>query len=192
MTSFYRKKAPLHSGAFSYALTFLAEVGETQTCGRLILSLLAQRSGNQNQNGHQIGEHLEQLDVLAAQTGDDHVDPEQQAEQVGTPDGVEGAPGGEDNQCHGQPAQGFNGAVIAPGSLDIVHGVVQTAQTGDAGADAGGQILIAGDVDAGSVGGAGVLAHCPEVQTHTGLCQHDRSRNGNGDSCIGEEIVGKE
>ena len=80
----------------------------------------------------------EKLDGVPAQVGDDQVDPKQQAEQVGAPDGVDGAPGGEDDQGHGQPAQGFNGAVVGPGALDIVHGVVQAAEAGDPGAHAGG------------------------------------------------------
>ena len=136
-------KMPLQCSGILYNVSaFFAEVGETQTCRRLVLTLLAQRDGDQHQNGDQIGEHLEQLDILAAQTGNDQIDPEQQTEQIAAPDSIERAPGGKDNQCHSQPAQSFDGALAGPGALDVVHGVVKTTHAGDTGADTGCNVLV--------------------------------------------------
>ena len=177
------------AAAFLVGLSFLAEVGETQTCGGLILSLLAQGDTDQHDDGHQIGEHLEQLDVLAAKARNDQIDPEQQAEQVGTPDGVETAPGGEDDQSYSQPTQRFDVAVAAPGALDVVHGVVQAAHAGDAGAHAGGDVLVAGDVDTGGVCGGGVLAHGAQVQSGTGAIQEPRHDDGHHDGHVSQLIL---
>ena len=140
-------------------------------CRRLILPLLPQAHHHQHQDGGQIGQHLEQLLAGAAQARDIQVQPGEEAEQVGAPDGVEGPPHGKDNQGHGQPAQGLDGALAGPGALDVVHGVVQPAQAGDPRADAGGQVLVADDVDAGGVGGGGVFAHRAEVEAHAGAVE---------------------
>src|SRR5699024_12822996 len=96
------------------------------------------------------------------------VQPRKAAEDVVAQDGQEGRPGGEDDQGHGQPARGLDGAVSGPGARDVVHGVIQSAQAGDARADTGRQILVAGDVDAGGVGGGGVVTVSPQGEPWAG------------------------
>ena len=83
---------------------------------------------------------------------------------------VLGTPDGEDDQRDGQPAAVAEG-VVGPHAVGVVHDVVQTAQTRDHGADAGGQVLVLGDVDAGGVGSGRALAHGAQVQAGTGAVQ---------------------
>ena len=86
-------------------LPLFSKVRQTQAGRRLVLALFPQGDEDQHRDGYQVRQHLEQLDVLAPQIRNDEVGPEQEAEEIGTPDGVDAAPGGKDNQCHSQPAQ---------------------------------------------------------------------------------------
>ena len=155
----------------------------------MVLLFVPQGDEDQHRDGHEIRQHVEEVRVPPAQAGDDEVHPEQQAEQVGAPDGVDCPPGGEDHQRHGQPAQGLDGAVVGPGALDVVHGVVQAAETGDTGAHAGGQVLVAGDVDARRIRRGGILADRPQIQTHPGPVEEQLEHHGQHDGQIHHEAI---
>ena len=155
-------------------------------CRGLVLFLFAHRNRNQHQYGDNVGQHLHQVGHVAGQRdaqqrGQELVQPVQHTEQIRAPDSVERLPGRKDDQCHGQPAQGFDLAGGGPDALVVVQHVVQAANAADARADAGGQVLVQRNVDTGGVRGGGVFAHGAQVQARAGAgqepvhgdCQHN-------------------
>ena len=125
----------------------------------------------------------------AAQALNVIVEPAEITEQVRAPDHIDGFPGGKDHQGHGQPAQGLDGAVTGPGAFDVVHGVVQAAQAGNARAQTGGHILVAGDVDTGGVGGGRVFAHGPQVQARAGAVEEPGHTDGQDQGYIDQKAM---
>ena len=144
---------------------FLAEVGETEGRRGLILPLLTQGNHDQHHQGDGVGQHLVQLLNGHLATGGGQIDVQdvQAAEEDGGQDADIGTPDGEDDQRNGQPAAVTEG-VIGPDAVGVVHNIVQAAQSCDHGADAGGQVLILGDIDAGGVGSGSALTHGAQVQ----------------------------
>src|SRR5699024_2327462 len=175
-------------------LPFFPEVGQAQVGGGLVLLLAAHRHEDQHQDGDHIGHHLHQVGHGAGHrdaqdAGQELVQPVEDAEQVGAPDGVEGLPGGEDDQRQRQPAQGLDLLGGGPDALVVVQHIVQPAQPADGGAGAGGQVLVAGDVDAGGVGGGGVFAHRPQVEPGAGAGEEPVQRHSQQDGRIRQEAV---
>ena len=147
---------------------------------------------DQDRQGGDVGEHLEELLRAAGQAVDVEIHPGEQAEEVRPPDRAQRTPGGEDHQRHGQPAEAFNAAGAVPGALLIIHHVIQTAQTGDHGADAGGQIFVFRHVDADRVSRGGVFTNRAQVQPGHGLVQEEAHQHGENDRDISQKAVGEE
>ena len=118
-------------------LSFLAEIGQTETCRRLVFTFFTERDNNQHDYCDDVGEHLEYFLRGACEPGDVEEEPEESAEKIGAPDGLSRFPAGKDYERYGKPAELFDSAVGGPGALYVVHDVVKTAKTGNRGADAG-------------------------------------------------------
>jgi len=111
---------------------------------------------------------------------------------LSSPDRAQRFPRCEDDQRDGQPAEGFDRALVLPGALDVVHDVVRAAEAGDTGADAGGKVLVLCDVDTGSVSRGGIFADGAQAQACAGLRQEEPDRNGEDDRHIGQKAVGEQ
>ena len=145
-------------------LSVLPEVRQSQRGRGLILLLSAQRNADEHYYGDQIREHLEYLLHRARLAGNEVIEPIERAEEVCAPDGSEGLPRCEYYERDGQPAQGLDIAVVRPGTLDVIHDVIQPAQARYARAHAGGNVFIPYHVDARGVGSGGVFAHGAQVE----------------------------
>lgn len=168
----------------------LAEVGQTQTGGRLFLAVVAQAGNDQHDDRHDIGQDLVELrgdeGNLQAQIQD-----HQSAEQHGTPNGRERTPCAEDDQCDGQPADAGQTLVVPDAACDS-RDVDHTADGGDTAADDGGQVLVTSDVDTGGVRGRRRFAHGAQIQAGTALVQVQVQHNGQNDREIEEEAVAEQ
>ena len=173
-------------------LPLLAEVAQTQACRRLLFLVVPQAGDHQHHHGDHIGQHLVQLlhGHLGA-GGDVQIQNVQAAEQNGGQDADIGTPDGEDDQGDGQPAPVAEG-VVGPHAAGVVHHIVQAAQARDHAADAGGQVLIPGDVDAGGVGGRGAFTHGPQVQTGPGVLQEIGRQQSQDNGQVCQEAIGQE
>ena len=173
-------------------LPLLSEIGQSQACRGLALALVAQAGEDQHDDGDDVGEHL--VELLHGQVhagGNVHVQDVQPAEEEGGQHADVRPPYREDDQRDGQPAAVAEG-VVGPYAAGVVHDVVEAAEAGDHAADAGGRVLVAPDVDAGSIRRVGVLTHGAQVQSEARVPQDvgDDERDGDGD--VSEESVGEE
>lgn len=169
---------------------FFSEVGVAQGCRRLIFPTLADAQNNQDDEGHYIGQNLVDL-RRDGEHRHPHIHDHQSAEQDGAPDGTQGTPQGEDDQRHRQPALAVHG-VSRPVAAAGDHGEVQAAQAADAAADAGEQVLVSDDVDAGGVRRGRVFAHRAQVQSHSAPIEHPSHGNGDDNAQVDHEVVGEE
>lgn len=124
---------------------------------------------DQNQDGNDIGNHLDQLDGIVWKLESQHlwkivVQPVEHTEHISAPDDVLGLPGGEDDQRNGKPAKSLYGVRCRPSRITIVHDVIYTAESGDSGAQAGSQIFVTSDINTGSISGRGIFTYCTKVQ----------------------------
>lgn len=196
------KEVPLLSDEFSdnrgiglygeVSLSFLAEIGETKAQGRLVFTLVADAGYDKYQNGKYVGKHLQE--GFGCHGNRNPVDvcdmagaAEQEAEDSGTDDGHMRTPECEDDQCNGEPTEGFK-AQISFLRSHVVDDVIESAKACDAAADTGCGILVLGYVDADSVCGAGVFTDGSEVQTDFGAVQNI-GRNDCDDYCQEEKYA---
>ena len=171
-------------------LPLLAEIGKSQCCGGLIFAFFADTDRNQHDDGHHVRKHFDQCLGTASKPRNVEVRDVKSAEQEGAEDAGCRIPQGEDDQRNGKPAAVAE-AVARP-HLGVVHNVVQSAQPRNGAADAGGQVLIARDVDARRVRRCRALAHRAQVQSHLCALEHEcrDQRNDNGE--VRQEPVGEE
>ena len=100
-------------------------------------------------------------------------------------------PHGEDNERDSEPAA-VTEAVIGPYAAGIVHHIIESAETGDHAAGAGGDILIFCDVDARRVRRVGVFAHGTKLEADARAAQDIRADKRNNNGGVGKETVGEE
>ena len=86
-------------------LSVFSEVGQTQRCGGLLVTLVAQGGNNKNNDGDKVGQHLVQLlDGKVHAGGDVHMQDVKTAEEEGSQNTHIGTPDGEDNMPTLAPA----------------------------------------------------------------------------------------
>ena len=98
------------------------------------------------------------------------------------------APHREDDERDGKPAAVAEG-VGRPDALGVVHDVVQSAETGDHRARAGGDVFIARHIHAGGVGRIRALAHGAQVQTRTRALEDEGGHQRDDHREIGQKAV---
>ena len=167
-------------------LPFFSEVREAEGLGGLILALVAGAGDYEDNKSNHVGDHLVKLLELHVVHGNGQVeiDDIKPAEEEGGPDCPVRAPDREDDESDGEPAAVAEG-VVGPYAAGVVHDVEEAAETGYHAADAGREVFIAGNVDAGGVSGGGVFTDRSEMQTHAGAvedivhyyCNDDREIN---------------
>ena len=114
----------------------------------------------------------------------------QSAEEEGREHANVRLPDREDDERDGKPAAVAEG-VVRPDAAGVVHDVVQSAEAGDHAADAGGDVLILVDVDAGSVGRLRVFADGAQVQPHARALEHIGRDQRDGHGEVGQKAVGQ-
>ena len=115
----------------------------------------------------------------------------QTAEQIGGQYAYIGTPYGKDDQGNCQPASVAE-SVICPNAACVVHNIVKTTETCYHTTDAGSQILVAVDIDAGGVCSGGVFADCPQMKTGTSTLNDVRRNEGDGNGQIHKKTVAEE
>ena len=81
---------------------------------------------------------------------------------------------------------------MVPNAAHHGHDIHHAADGRDAAADDGGQILAAGDADAGGIGGGGGLAHRAQVEAGAAAVEVQAHGHGQGNAQIGEDAVAEE
>ena len=81
---------------------------------------------------------------------------------------------------------------MVPNAAHHGHDIHHAADGRDAAADDGGQILAAGDADAGGIGGGGGLAHRAQVEAGAAAVEVQAHGHCHGDAQIGEDAVAEE
>ena len=117
------------------------------------------------------------------------IEPIEQTEQVRTPDGVERLPCREDDQRNGQPAERFDLRCGCPNALIVIQHIIKAAEAGDTRAEAGGQIFVLRDADAGGVRSRGVFADGAQIQADPRMIQDSMQDDGQNDGGIDHETV---
>ena len=115
----------------------------------------------------------------------------QSAEEEGREHADVRLPDRKDDERDGKPAAVAE-RIVGPDAAGVVHDVVQSAEAGDHAADAGGDVLILIDVDAGSVGRLRIFADGAQVQAHARVLEHISGNERNGHGEVGEKTVGQE
>ena len=156
----------------------------------MVLPLFTHTHGHQNDNGDYIGQNLIEL---AGKEGDleAHIEDHKGAEENGAPDGTHRPPQAEDDQSHGQPALSGE-TLVVPDTAGDGHDIDHAADGGDPTANDGGQILIAGNVDAGSIGGGGGLSHRAQVESRPAVAQKPGHAHGDDHAHIDEDVIAKD
>ena len=163
-----------------------------ERCGRLILALLAQRHDDQNDQRDDVGEHLvELLDGKIGTGGDEDVEDVESAEENGRQHADIRTPDRENDQRNGEPAAVAEG-VVRPHAAGVVHDVVQTAETRDHAADAGGKVLVLCHVDTGGVCRCSALTHGAQVEACARVLEKIGRKQRDDDGKVSEEAVGQE
>ena len=126
-----------------------AEVGDAECSGRLLFAVVAQTAEDEHEHRDDVRQDLVDLrgNERNAQA---QVQVLQAAEQDAAPDGCGRLPKAEDDERDSQPAD-TGQALVVPHAACDASDIGDAADGGDAAAQHGGQIFIAGDVDTGSV-----------------------------------------
>lgn len=156
-----------------------------------MLALLAGTGDDQYHDSNDVGKHLDKLLHTSRKTGNVNARDVKTAENVGAEDSGAGFPQCEDNDSDSEPSAVAE-TVVGPGAGGVVHDEVKTAKSRNSSADAGGKILIKGDVDAGSVGSCGIFADSAEVKTYARVLEEPLRQNGNDNGNINQKSEGEE
>lgn len=132
--------------------------------GRIVLPFFLHGNDDKNKDRDHVGEHFVKLLHREIHAGrDEHMENVQSAEEERSENADVRTPHGEDNERDSEPAA-VTEAVIGPYAAGIVHHVIESAETGDHAAGAGGDIFIFCDVDARRVRRVGVFAHGTKLE----------------------------
>lgn len=147
-----------------YELSFLAEIWQSQTGGRLVFTLFLHGYYYQHDNRDDVGEHFEEFLRRAREARDVVEKPEEYAEKIRTPYGLKRFPACENDERDSEPAEIFDAGVICPGALNIVHDIIKTAQTCYRSANTSAEVFVLDNANSAGVCGGGVFAHRAKIE----------------------------
>ena len=158
-------------------LSFLSEVGKSQTFRRLIFFFLAEAYHDQNHDSNHIRNHLDQIGNIACHlnsknTRKELIQPVEHSKQVSTPDCIQRLPSSENYKRNSQPAKSFNLSCSCPDSLVVIQYIIQAANTGKTCTNTGCQIFILCNINTCCICCSRIFSYCTKIQTYSCFVQY--------------------